>query len=97
MPSVQQERITVISSTCSAMFGYQSDTQMPLCPYCLNARLDGIRPFFEVLAMAVNFGRIDSGIGCPCISSSLGLGSKISTWLGPPSINSQMMDFALGG
>src|SRR5207302_7464998 len=97
MPSVQQERITVISSTCSAMFGYQSDTQRPLCPYCLKVRFDGIRPFFDVPGIAVNFGRIESGIGWPAISSSFGLGSKRSTWLGPPSMKSQMMDLAVAG
>src|SRR5262249_27111463 len=47
--------------------------------------------------MAVNFGRIESGSGCPANSCSLGLGSNKSTWLGPPSMNSQMMDLAVGG
>src|ERR1700682_6506381 len=94
MPSVQQDRTTVMSSTCCAMLGYQSETQMPLCPYCLKVRLDGIRTFLEVPGMAVNFGRMDSGIGCPASSTSLGFGSKRSTWLGPPSMKSQMMDFA---
>ena len=32
--------MTVMSSTCSAILGYQSDTQMPLCPYCLKARFE---------------------------------------------------------
>ncbi len=54
-------------------------------------------PFFEVPGMAVNFGRIDSGSGWPASSTSFGLGSNRSMWLGPPSMNSQMMDFALGG
>src|SRR5947207_2455913 len=97
MPSVQQERITVISSTCSAMFGYQSETQMPLCPYCLKVRFEGIMPFLEVPGMAVNFGRMDSGRGWPASSSSFGLGSNRSMWLGPPSMKSQMMDLAVGG
>ena len=34
-PSAWQERRTAISSTCAAMFGSQSETQMPLSPYCL--------------------------------------------------------------
>src|SRR5579884_2480486 len=97
MPSVQQERMTVMSSTCCATFGYQSDTQIPLWPYCLNVRFEGISPFFEVPGIAVNFGRIDSGIGCPCSSLSFGLGSNRSTWLGPPSMNSQIIDLAVGG
>src|SRR5258708_25395424 len=97
MRSVQQDGTTVMSSTCWAMLGYQSDTQIPLCPYCLNVRLEGIMPFLDVPGMAVNLGRIDSGRGCPCSSTSLGLGSKISMWLGPPSIKSQITDLALGG
>ena len=97
MPSVQQERITVISSTCSAVCGYQSDTHMPLCPYCLKVRFEGIRPFFDVPGIAVNFGRIDSGIGWPAMACSLGFGSNRSTWLGPPSMKSQMMDLAVAG
>src|ERR1051326_1658435 len=97
MPSVQQERTTARSSTCWAISGYQSDTQMPLCPCCLKVRLDGISPFEDVPGIAVNFGRIDSGIGWPAISFSFGLGSNRSTWLGPPSMNSQMIDLAGGG
>src|ERR1700722_771665 len=97
MPSVQHDRITLMSSACLAKFGYQSETQMPACPYCLNVRLLGIIPFLDVPGMAVNFGRIDSGKGCPASSTSFGFGSNRSTWLGPPSMNSQMMDFAVGG
>ena len=33
----------VISSTCSAMFAYQSDTHMPLWPYCFQLRREAIR------------------------------------------------------
>ena len=39
-----------MSSTCCAIFGSQSDTQMPLCPCCLNERLLGIN---ELLAVPV--------------------------------------------
>ena len=85
-----------MSSTCSAIFGYQSDTQMPLRPYCLNVRLLGMSVLFEV-PMAVMGRPNDEGMGCPARSSSLGLGSNRSMWLGPPSMDSQMMDFALGG
>src|SRR3989442_13125119 len=95
MPSVQQERTTAMSSTCSAMRVYRSDTHRPLCPYCLNVRLDGMSPFFDVPGMAVNFGRIDSGMGWPAISCSFGLGSNRSAWLGPPSMKSQITE--LGG
>src|SRR5712692_1256851 len=84
-----------MSSTCSAIFGYQSETQMPLWPYCLNARLLGMRVLFEV-PMAVMGRPNDAGMGCPAKSSSLGLGSNRSTWLGPPSMKSQMIDLAVG-
>ena len=70
MPSVQQERTTVMSSTCCAMFGYQSETHRPLCPCCLKVRFDGISPLFEVPGMAVNFGRIESGSGCPRVPAA---------------------------
>ena len=47
--------------------------------------------------MAVIFGGLnDSGVGCPANSRKAGLGSKVSRWLAPPSMNSQMTDLALG-
>src|SRR5262245_26256172 len=95
IPSHQQERMTVISSTCSAMFGYQSETHSPLCPYCLKVRFDAITPFIAV-PIAVVLGRMDSGRGCPSSSTSFGFGSKRSMWLGPPSMKSQITDFADG-
>ncbi len=85
-----------MSSTCSAIFGYQSDTQSPLSPYCLKVRLLGMSVLLAV-PIAVMGRPNDSGIGWPAMSSSFGLGSNRSTWLGPPSMKSQMMDFALGG
>ena len=36
-----------------------------------------------------------SGIGLPASSLSAGLGSKVSRWLGPPSMNRKMTLFAL--
>ena len=77
------------------MFGYQSETQMPLWPYCLKVRLVPISVLLPV-PMAVMGLPKDAGIGCPLSSFSLGLGSKRSTWLGPPSMKSQMTDFAFG-
>src|SRR5579863_5741457 len=95
-PSAQQERRTVISSTCCAISGYQSETQMPDCPYCLNVRLVPISELLLV-PMAVMTLPKDAGMGWPLSSLSFGLGSKRSTWLGPPSMKSQMTDLALGG
>src|SRR5215469_5741955 len=71
-PSAQTERITAISSTCCAMFGYQSETQMALWPYCWNVRLLGIKVLLEV-PMAVTGRPNDAGMGWPARSSSLGL------------------------
>ena len=39
----------------------------------------------------------EGGVTCPTSFSSSGLGSKRSMWLGPPSMNSQITDFARGG
>src|SRR5256885_13442456 len=78
------------------MFGSQSDTQMPLSPYCLNERLLGINELFAV-PMAVMTLPNDSGIGWPASFSSVGFGSNRSRWLGPPSMNSQITDLARAG
>jgi hypothetical protein len=37
------------------------------------------------------------GSGWPLYFSSAGFGSKVSMWLGPPTMNRKMTDFALGG
>src|SRR6267143_427644 len=84
-----------MSSACCASVGYQSETQMPLLPYCLKLRFDGINEL-EAVPMAVIGRPNDSGIGWPASLSSSGLGSKRSMWLGPPSIKSQMTDLAFG-
>src|SRR5207253_9650284 len=47
-PSAQQERNTVRSSACCATLEYQSDTQMPLWPYCFHWRVDGMSVFDAV-------------------------------------------------
>jgi hypothetical protein len=38
-----------------------------------------------------------SGSGCPARLRSSGFGSNVSRWLGPPSMNRKMTDFALAG
>ena len=77
------------------MCGYQSETQMPLWPCCFQARFDGISVLPPV-PMAVMGLPNDAGSGWPASRSSSGLGSNRSTWLGPPSMNTQITDMALG-
>src|SRR5215472_8085535 len=93
-PSAQQERNSVSSSTCSAIFGYQSETHMPLSPYCFQVRVDGMSVFDEVPIAVITLPN-EAGMGCPAIRCNSGFGSKRSTWLGPPSMNSQITDLAL--
>src|SRR5215471_6294372 len=68
---------------------------MPLCPYCFHVRDEGIS-VFDAVPIAVTTLPNDAGIGCPASFSNSGLGSKRSRWLGPPSMNSQITDFAVG-
>ena len=73
MPSAQQERITVMSSTNAPVFSYQSETHMPDWPRCFQTRLGAIRVLFCV-PWAVNLGLpMESGIGWPSIFSKAGL------------------------
>ena len=91
-----QDRITARSSTCSATCGYQSETQRPLSPWRAHFRWDGISVLCAVPGMAVSGLPNDSGMGWPAYFSSAGLGSKVSMWLGPPSMKHQMTDLAVG-
>src|SRR6185369_5058406 len=84
-----------MSSTCSAMLGYQSDTQIPLWPCCFHARLDGMSVLPPVPIAVIGLPK-DEGNGCPASFSNAGFGSNRSMWLGPPSINNQITDLALG-
>src|SRR4051812_41512283 len=96
-PSAQQERMTAMSSTYLAISGYQSLTQMPDWPCCLNLRWLAISGVPAVLPIAVcGRGKL-AGSGLPASLLSAGLGSKRSRWLGPPSRKHQMTDFALHG
>src|SRR5580704_10166447 len=96
MPSCQHERSTVMSSTCCAMLGYQSETQIPLWPCCFQVRFEGISVLPPV-PMAVMGLPNDAGSGWPASRASSGFGSNRSTWLGPPSMKTQITDLALGG
>src|SRR4029079_3186279 len=78
------------SSTCFATLGYFSQTHAPDWPYCLKLKGDFINgPGFPL--------KTSMSMRCPSRLVSSGLGSKRSTDLGAPSMNSQIFDFALGG
>src|SRR5260370_6134198 len=84
-----------ISSRCSAMLGYQSETQAPLWPYCLKVRFEP-RSVLLPVPMAVKGLPKEAGIGLPLSSVRLGLGSKRAAWLGAPSLDNQITCFGLG-
>src|SRR6185437_13107138 len=78
------------SSTCFATCGYWSHTHAPDSPCCLNWNGDfNSGPGFPL--------NTSISIVCPSRLVSSGLGSKVSTALGAPSMKSQMMDLAFGG
>ena len=54
-----------MSSTCSAMFGYQSDTHMPLCPYCFHCGVDAISVLLRRARDVCAGFPIESGMGLP--------------------------------
>src|SRR3954452_19731140 len=96
-PSAQQDRMMVISSTCSPTLAYQSETHIPLCPYCFHLRREAIRVLCAVPRDVWEGLPMESGTGLPSSLVSRDLGSNRSTWLGPPSINRNMTDLARGG
>ena len=74
------ERMTASLSTCRATCGNSELTGMPLWPYCLN--FHGEAMTLPTLLNCV--GSIFAPNGRPFSLVSRGLGSKVSTWLGPP-------------
>ena len=69
---------------------------MPDWPCRFQVRLVGMMVLLAV-PIAVTTLPKDAGMGCPASLSSIGLGSNRSRWLGPPSMNRKMTDFALAG
>src|SRR5437867_4798906 len=68
-----------MSSMLSATRGNNSLTSRPLWPYFLNLNGDGnAAPVFR------SVGRLPVGSGLLAYLSRAGLGSKVSTWDGPP-------------
>ena len=64
---------------------------MPLWPYFLNWNGD-----FSRLPVLRSVFRLPVGMGWPWYLVSIGLGSKVSTWQGPPFRNRKMTRLALG-
>ncbi len=85
-PLDQHERITARSSAQVAICGSQSETQIPLWPCCFHFRCEarsGERPSPIGVMTGLKLG----GNGWPASRFTSGLGSNVSIWLGPPSMN----------
>jgi hypothetical protein len=78
------------------MCGTQSLKSRPALPYFLNFRLLARRLFPPVPIGVMTLPKL-AGSGWPCRFVSSGFGSVRSTWLGPPSMNRKMTDFAFAG
>ena len=78
------------------MCGSQSETQIPLWPCCFHFRCEarsGARPSPIGVITGLKLG----GSGLPASRLSSGLGSNVSMWLGPPSMNRKMTLRAVAG
>src|SRR6266404_998904 len=85
-----------MSSTHSARCGKSDETSMPLCPYFLNCQGDassGVSPLVNWLGTLPKL----SGSCWPSYFLSAGLGSKVSMWLGAPTMNRKITDLAFAG
>src|SRR4051794_11831412 len=82
-PFDQHDRITVRSSAQPARWGSQSETQSPPRPYCFHFRFEASNGEFDSPIGVITGLKLD-GSRCPASSSSFGLGSNVSIWLGPP-------------
>src|ERR1700722_7394135 len=91
------ERITAMSSTCSATCGNRSDTSIPDWPYFLNVRLQPSTPDCS------NFENCSctlpklAGTCWPFSWFSAGFGSNVSRCDGPPCMNRKITLFAVAG
>src|ERR1700751_4757633 len=86
------ERMTAISSIDEATFGKSSLASMPLWPNFENLKGEG-----KAAPVRRSVGRFGVGKGLPAYRASIGLGSKVSTWEGPPFMNRWITRFALAG
>src|SRR5688572_28824257 len=95
MPPRCIERISVISSTISAVCGNSSESSMPQRPCCLN--FQGLAITVAVAPPALSYLMSDEpGKAEPSYFASAGLGSNRSRWLGPPPMNSEIIARARG-
>ena len=86
------ERITQMSSMCSAVCLKSSLTSRPHLPRFSNLKNVGsAAPVFRSVA------RFGLGSALPAYLASAGLWSQVSTWLGPPLAKMWMTRFALTG
>src|SRR5262249_4680744 len=93
-PSAQQERTTAKSSTHPARCGSQSLTSIPDSPYFLNVLLLARSVLPPVPIGVITVPKL-AGSFWPCSRVNSGLGSNVSRWLGPPSMNRKITAFAL--
>ena len=93
-PSAWQARRTAKSSAHFAMCGSQSEKSRPLSPYLANLRLLA-RSVLPPVPIGVMTRPKLAGSGVPWRRVNSGLGSKRSTWLGPPSMKRKMTRLAL--
>src|SRR5579872_4671831 len=85
-----------MSSTHSAICGKSDETSIPHWPYfrnCQGEASSGVSPLVNWLGTLPKL----SGSCWPSYFLSDGLGSKVSTWLGAPTMNRKMTDLALPG
>ena len=80
--------MTASLSACLRTWGKKSDTGRPLLPPGRNGRNEGVRNPILRPPELMNF--LSAGSGWPACLSSKGLGSKVSTWLGPPFMSRKM-------
>src|SRR5208283_1097697 len=86
------ERMTQMSSMFLAVLANNSLTSMPLLPYFWNLKGEG-----NALPVRRSVARFGMGSDLPTYLASMGLGSNVSIWLGPPFMNRWMTRFALPG
>ena len=77
----------------SSRLGKRSETSIPDSPHFVNLRLEPSKvPGFRPAGSGIS---VRFGMGWRCHLFNAGLGSHVSTWLGPPYIKRKIQDFAL--
>src|SRR5262245_44461453 len=86
------ERITAMSSMHDPTCENRSLTSIPLCPYLRKPNGDG-----SAAPVLLSVRRLEAGKLRPAYRARSGLGSKVSTWDGPPFMNRWITCLALAG